>query len=172
MIHKLLRGYESRNSRHLVATSCFILLAACGSPASAPATGTPPVSTIAPITSPTPTSTPAQKPDRLRLDSPLPEQVVRSPLEIRGEARGTWFFEASFPVKLLDAEGHELSNTHARAQGEWMTQAFVPYRATIAFATPSSDHGTLVLEKDNPSGMPEQAEQLRVPVRFARDVAQ
>lgn len=163
--------YESRNSRHVVATCCFAVFAACGSADSAPATGTRPASPPAPVTSPAPTPAPAQKPDRIRLDSPLPEQIVRSPLEIRGQARGTWFFEASFPVKLLDAEGHELGNTHAQAQGEWMTQAFVPYRATIAFARPSSDHGTLVLEKDNPSGMPEQAEQLRVPVRFARDVA-
>jgi hypothetical protein len=103
---------------------------------------------------------------RIRLDAPAPQALVRSPLEIRGEARGGWFFEASFPVKLLDASGHVLAQTHADAQGEWMTEAFVPFRAQLEFAAPSAQSGTLVLEKSNPSDLPQNAGELRVPVRF------
>src|SRR5262245_11609975 len=39
--------------------------------------------------------------DRIRVSSPDCGAVVHSPLRIAGEARGNWFFEASFPVLLL-----------------------------------------------------------------------
>ena len=43
------------------------------------------------------------KSDRIILDSPLPGAVLRSPLTIRGRAKGNWFFEGDFPLLLLDA---------------------------------------------------------------------
>jgi len=39
-------------------------------------------------------------------------------------------------------------------------------RLFITFENPETATGTLVLEKDNPSGLPEHADELRVPVRF------
>jgi hypothetical protein len=93
--------------------------------------------------------------------------LVASPLPVRGEARGTWFFEASFPVTLLDANGNALVRTHAQARGEWMTEAFVPFESELRFEPPGTPTGTLVLAKDNPSGLPEHDDELRVPVRFA-----
>ena len=41
----------------------------------------------------------------IRLETPLPNSTITSPLNIRGEARGVWFFEASFPVKIFDDNG-------------------------------------------------------------------
>jgi hypothetical protein len=107
------------------------------------------------------------KSDLIRVQTPLPDAVVHSPLRVSGEARGTWFFEASFPVTLLDAHGRALVQTHAQAKGEWMTESFVPFESELRFETPSTDTGTLVLAKDNPSGLPEHADELRLPVRFA-----
>jgi hypothetical protein len=104
---------------------------------------------------------------QIRVDSPLLNALVSSPMRIRGEARGTWYFEASFPVKLLDANGKILTQAPAQAQGEWMTTNFVPFDFTLAFPTPTTATGVLVLEKDNPSGLPEHADEVRVPVRFA-----
>ncbi len=92
--------------------------------------------------------------------------LVTSPLAVEGEARGTWYFEASFPVRLLDGNGIEIGRVPAQAQGDWMTTEFVPFRAEIQFVMPSTPTGTLVLEKDNPSGLPEHADEVRFPVRF------
>lgn len=103
----------------------------------------------------------------IRVTSPQPNASVRSPLTITGEARGNWYFEASFPVKILDAAGRELGVHYAQAQGEWMTTNFVPFRSTLNFATSTTPTGTLVLEKDNPSGLPQNAAELRIPIRFA-----
>jgi hypothetical protein len=91
---------------------------------------------------------------------------VASPLTVTGEARGNWYFEASFPVKLLDANGNEIVVSYAQAQGEWMTEDFVPFMSTLTFAAPSTPTGTLVLQKDNPSGLPENDNSVSVPVTF------
>lgn len=103
----------------------------------------------------------------IRVDSPLPGATISSPLVVRGEARGQWYFEADFPVRLLDATGRELAVVPAQAQGEWMTTDFVPFEALLNFATSTTDTGFLVLEKSNPSGLPENADEVRVPVRFS-----
>ena len=104
------------------------------------------------------------------VQSPTPNQVVTNRFIASGEARGNWYFEASFPVKLLDANGKVLASTYAQAQGEWMTENFVPFRSQpIVFSTPATATGTLVLEKDNPSGMPQYADEVRIPVRFTTE---
>lgn len=95
-----------------------------------------------------------------------PGDTVTSPLTVTGEARGTWYFEASFPVRLLDGNGNEIAVEPAQAQEDWMTEDFVPFEVTLVFTQPSTPTGTLVLEKDNPSGLPEHADQITMPVSF------
>lgn len=107
-----------------------------------------------------------EKSDLIKISNPRPNQIVSTPLEIAGEARGFWFFEASFPIKLFDGNGNLLAIAVAQAQGEWMTENFVPFKAEIRFDKPSTEKGWLILEKDNPSGLPENADELRVPVKF------
>lgn len=102
----------------------------------------------------------------IRVTAPVAEALVTSPLLISGVARGTWYFEASFPVSLLDGTGRELARGVAQAAGDWMTTDFVPFSATLTFAAPTTATGTLVLERDNPSGLPEHSATLRLPVRF------
>ena len=105
--------------------------------------------------------------DSLRVDTPQPGQTVSSPLVVRGSARGPWYFEATFPVTLLDGHGQRLAQSYATAQGEWMTTDWVPFSATLTFAAPTTATGTLVLENANPSGDPAKAQSRRIDVRFA-----
>ena len=109
-----------------------------------------------------------EKNDLIRLKSPRSGSLVQSPLLVQGLARGYWFFEASFPVKLYDSNDVLLGIGIAQAIGEWMTEEFVSFQATLEFATPATKEGTLVLEKDNHSGLPEHADELRVPIRFQK----
>ncbi len=103
---------------------------------------------------------------KVKVTSPKPDQIISSPLVIEGEARGFWFFEASFPVKLLDANGKEVAVMPVQAQGEWMTEDFVPFKAELKFSNVSTKTGTLVFQKDNPSGLPEHDESISIPVVF------
>ncbi|MEX2014127.1 MAG: Gmad2 immunoglobulin-like domain-containing protein, partial [Parcubacteria group bacterium] len=93
-------------------------------------------------------------------------------ITVLGEARGNWYFEASFPVRVLDANGKELGRGIAQAEGEWMTTNFVPFRATVRFSPPTTETGTVVFQKDNPSGLPEHDAEVKVPVRFSQVVSQ
>ena len=105
-----------------------------------------------------------EKADLIKVSTPCPNQVVQSPLLIKGEARGFWFFEADFPVKLFDKNGNLIALAIARAQGEWMTEDFVPFETELNFEVSNTQKGTLVLEKDNPSGLAEHYDELRIPV--------
>jgi hypothetical protein len=100
------------------------------------------------------------------LDMPKPNQIAESPMWVVGRARGTWFFEAEFPVRLLDANDSLVTMGTAHANGEWMTPEYVPFALMLNFSPPASDIGTLVLEKSNPSDLPEHAASVRIPVRF------
>ena len=106
------------------------------------------------------------KENLIQVESPGANEVISSPLIVKGKARGFWFFEASFPVKLYDDNGFLLGLKPAQAQGDWMTENFVPFSVTFPFAVPSTPKGKLVLEKDNPSGLPENSDELIVPVYF------
>ena len=107
-----------------------------------------------------------EKSDLIKIDNPRPNQIIESPLFVKGEARGNWYFEASFPAKLFDDNGFLLGITPAQALGNWMTEDFVPFNVILPFAVPSTSKGRLILEKDNPSGLPEYADELRIPVYF------
>jgi hypothetical protein len=107
-----------------------------------------------------------EKSDLIRIDHPRPNQTITSPLTLSGRARGQWYFEATFPVRLLDADGTILAESDATAQGEWMTEEFVPFTATLEFTAPAATSGTLILVRANPSGDPARDEELIVPVRL------
>jgi hypothetical protein len=107
-----------------------------------------------------------EKESLIRLEAPLPNQVVKSPLEIKGQAVGNWFFEASFPVKIVDSNGKVLGQIPAQTSADWMTEQFISFSTTLTFETPTTEKGKLILEKDNPSGLSENEDSLIVPIKF------
>ncbi len=107
--------------------------------------------------------------DMIRIDSPLPKSTVNSPLIITGEARGGWFFEASFPVLLVNWDGLIIGEGFATAEGDWMTEEYVPFKATITYTvdTSVSSAGSIILQKQNASGLPENDDAFEYPIVFA-----
>jgi len=104
----------------------------------------------------------------IQLASPRPNEFISSPLTIEGEARGTWFFEATFPIVLTNWDGLIIAEGYATADGEWMSEDFVPFTATLEFETPGVyDRGSLILQRSNPSGLPENDDALEIPIRFS-----
>lgn len=108
----------------------------------------------------------SDKEDMITLENPRPNAIITSGVDVSGQARGGWYFEANFPVILNDANGKEVARTYATAKGEWMTEDFVPFSAELKFQKPETDTGNLILEKSNPSGLPENLDSLVIPVRF------
>jgi len=113
-----------------------------------------------------------QKPDNEKpqeeqdviLFSPKPNETVSSPILLQGKARGSWFFEASFPVSLVDSSNKELARSHVEAIGDWMTEDYVEFKGILNFEVNVTTSATLVLEKDNPSGLPENAGKIEVSI--------
>ena len=102
----------------------------------------------------------------IMVDSPTADSVVKSPFTVNGTVRGTWFFEGSFPVFLLDDHGALIAQGFAASSEDWMTSDFIPLSATLTFET-AAKSGPLELMKDNPSALPENAASVSIPVQFA-----
>lgn len=112
------------------------------------------------------TSTPVSEPlAKVIISTPEKDAVVSSPLVVKGEVRGNWFFEASLPVKLTDDKGQIIATTPAAAGSDWMTENFVPFSALLEFNTTATS-GYLIIAKDNPSGLPENDDSFRIPIKF------
>lgn len=107
-----------------------------------------------------------EKSDKIRVESPRPGDGVSSPLQVSGQARGMWFFEAEFLAKVADEGGVVLGQGIMRAEGEWMTEDFVDFSGEVVFDRSERKAGQLILEKSNPSGLPENDEQLVIPIKF------
>lgn len=103
------------------------------------------------------------------LDEPEAGETVSSPLVLRGKARGTWYFEATFPVELVTADGETVVGHYAEAQSDWMTEDYVPFEATLEFENPDTEEGTLILHKANASGLPEHDDSREIQVRFVQE---
>ncbi len=127
---------------------------------------------FAPCLTPTAYETTEQidaKRDLIVLESPPRDSVISSPVTITGKARGYWYFEASFPITIVNWDGLIIGEGIARAQSDWMTEDFVPFVATVTFHIPPDTpyhRGAIILKKDNPSGLPQNDDALEVPVLF------
>ncbi|MBU1039078.1 Gmad2 immunoglobulin-like domain-containing protein [Patescibacteria group bacterium] len=102
----------------------------------------------------------------IEIFTPPINSPITSPLVITGQARGYWFFEASFPIKITDEQGNLLGQTIAQAQSDWMTKNWVPFTAELKFKTEptTSSNLWLIFDKDNPSGEPQFNASLHYPI--------
>lgn len=91
------------------------------------------------------------------LEEPQPHAALAERMVLRGRAAGTWFAEATFPVRLLAGDGHELATANAVADESWMTTSYVPFHAELRLEGTLPDRAMLVLERANPSGLARNA---------------
>ncbi|HOW60271.1 MAG TPA: Gmad2 immunoglobulin-like domain-containing protein [Candidatus Moranbacteria bacterium] len=112
-------------------------------------------------------SQPEQKqPETLRVYFPKSNDKITSPVIVSGQASG-WYFEGTFPVKIVDEKGKELGKGNVVSlDGNWMTTEFVPFKGSINFSAEGAKSGKIIFEKDNPSGLPQNAESYSLPVNF------
>lgn len=113
--------------------------------------------------------TPDNVPEKLQIEiySPLKGEAISNPLEIKGKAKGAWFFEASFPIYIVDDKGNDLGQGIATAIDDWMTTDFVNFEAEINFAIPIyAKTGFIIFNRDNPSGLPENDFSYKYPITF------
>lgn len=103
--------------------------------------------------------------DLIRVDNPHAGGVTGKEFVVTGQARGNWYFEANFPIEVVDMNGNLLAGSYATAEGDWMTTAFVPFKSEM-IDLPSAYIGPawLVLKKSNASGLPENDASIWIPI--------
>jgi hypothetical protein len=102
--------------------------------------------------------------DEVIVTKPGTNQTINSPLIVEGQARGNWFFEASFPIELVDNQGKILGQSFVQAQSDWMTTDFVAFKGELNYQVATATTGKLVLKNDNPSGLAENDKKIEIPV--------
>lgn len=113
--------------------------------------------------------------DEFIVFSPKLNYSISSPVEISGKARGSWFFEATFPVEIYDENDNLLGSSFGqfisnpdKKDSTWMTNDFVEFGGEIDFKESNSKSGYIIFKKDNPSGNLNSEESFKLPVQFFR----
>lgn len=88
--------------------------------------------------------------DYINIVSPPPFGEVSETLIITGEARGVYFFEGDFPVEIITEDGNKIDH-YATAQGEWMTEDFVPFRFEYDISDLAPQEILVKFHRNNPS---------------------
>ncbi len=104
--------------------------------------------------------------DLIKLESPKKGDVISSPVMVKGEARGFWYSEGDFPVRLETNDGDTIAESYATALDDWMTKDYVPFELSIAFDAPTATSGRLVLMNGDLSDMQENKKEIIIPVLF------
>jgi hypothetical protein len=107
--------------------------------------------------------------DLISVTTPQPEQEVSSPIQVSGQARGYWFFEATAPVTVTNWDGLILGEGYMEAQGDWMTEEFVPFTGEIVYEPELNAYsatGTIIFRRANPSGLPENDDAFEMQVQL------
>lgn len=92
---------------------------------------------------------------------------IESGVLLEGEAPGMWMFEGQLEVRVETAGGAVLGTETLSAEGDWMTEDLVPFSGEVEFDVPAGvGEGYVVFVKSNPSGLPENADEVRFRVLF------
>lgn len=110
--------------------------------------------------------------DKIIITTPAKDAIITNPVTISGRARGTWFFEGSFPVEIYDEKNKLLASGKARSIPEsenvkWATNGYFDFKGEIRFDRPSINSGYILFRKDDAAGSPGGEKKLyKLPVGF------
>ena len=94
---------------------------------------------------------------------PIPLRVKEDGTLSPNEGKVGKFVVDDKGLPVLDKDGNILVQSYATAQGEWMTEDFVPFKGDIKIPSSYIGPATLVLHRSNASGLPENDAQVSFP---------
>jgi hypothetical protein len=101
---------------------------------------------------------------QLKVETPTPHARLTSPFKVSGQAPGFWYFEAIFPIALVDENGKLLAEAPGQAVDNWMTVQPVRFETEVKFTVTEETRAWLVFTKDNQSGEAVNDGEVRIPV--------
>ena len=106
----------------------------------------------------------SEKGQKIFLENIKSGDTVDVGYEVRGEALGSWFFEGSFPVRVLDIQGEVVTSLLAIASNDWMNETTVPFSVIIDFLLEQEGAFVLQFEKSNPSGLDDNSDIAKIAI--------
>ena len=149
----------------LIIVALTWILFATPAPRSGPvqeATSTQP--TTAPTPQPTTASSTIPLDQRVVVAIPKANATVAHTFTITGFAPSAWYFEAVFPIQVRDSDDNLIGTAQGRAQTDWTQPGPIAFKAQITIDASFHGQATLILLKDNPSGLPENMDSVTVPI--------
>jgi len=118
----------------------------------------------APQATTTPGTSTAPLDTQVQVTAPQENATVGHTFDIVGQAPGNWSFEAQFPMQVRDADDNLIGTATGQMQGDWQTTALVPFKAIMRIDASFEGEANLILLKDNPSGLPENFDEVTIPI--------
>ncbi len=100
----------------------------------------------------------------LILDNIKSGDTVDLGFEVKGSVTGDWFFEGTFPVRVLNQQGEIVETLSAEALEEWTTEEAVPFSFKIDMDLEEESIVVLKFEKSNPSDLEESNDSAEITV--------
>lgn len=106
----------------------------------------------------------SEKGQKLYLSNIKNGDTVKMGYEVKGQAPGNWYFEGTFPVRVLDIQGEVVTSLLAIASNDWMNENSVPFSVIIDFPLEQEGAYVLQFEKSNPSGLDENSDIAKIAI--------
>lgn len=121
-----------------------------------------------PVVNPVVAPVETQEEVSITIQTPQEGAELESPVHVVGMAPGNWFFEAQAPIFLYAQSDGSLiaQGTATVTSGDWMSTEQVTFEATIDFEITEPVYARLVLEKSNPSDLPENDDSFKWDIRL------
>ena len=101
---------------------------------------------------------------QVSVTSPASGASVERTFTVTGVAPNAWYFEAVFPIQVRDGDDNLIASGQGQAQSDWTTPGPVRFTATITITRTYSGPANLILLRDNPSGLPENFDEVTIPI--------
>lgn len=99
------------------------------------------------------------------LTSPTPNSELGCDFILAGEMPREWFFENSFPYSITVNEKEILKGT-VQGLADYTIEEMIPFSEKIICSEECKGEGEIILRNDNPSGLLENSDEYRIPVKF------
>lgn len=100
----------------------------------------------------------------IAVTEPKPNRRIYNPVRIAGTAPATWFFEGRLGVEVRDINGVRVGfgtvSATNQAGSEWS------FGGSVEYVRPETSAGSVILQKANPQGIPNQDQAVSIPVVF------
>ncbi len=112
--------------------------------------------------------------DFVDLEADIPVEIISPelgmeigpPVSVQGQASGTWFFEAILPISVTNVEGSVLAEDLIMTEEDWMTEEMIAFEKELDFEAPDANFGFIKISKNDPSGIPRNANDYYWPIEF------